>query len=268
MTATTDTATRYFTTRIQTEASVREGGSDDLVFIIFAARPTSRDAALVDIGYLQLWGYAGKLAKAQTLPVWYVGTDGQTKCYGDLFDVATYETVAYEAYVSRVNLAREDDRHLREPIGFDAWLQFFRDAEQVAMPDSLIHWIDNPSILNDYERYQRERNDTLSHLTAQEHLERRRAQPLREEGIYQDSRGDVFKVIRSSNDRLYAKQLVDGEFVYAPGATRRLTAADRLTLEQASQYGQLTGTCCRCGARLTDEDSIARGLGPVCATYF
>jgi hypothetical protein len=262
------TDTRYFTTAILVEADVKQGGSDDLIFCIAEAKTTSRDFALVDLGYLKNWDQAGRQAKAQTLPVWYVAASGERKSYGDLFDVAAYESAAYQAYVSRVNLAREDDRHLRGPITIDEWLLFFRDAEQVAMPDSLIRWIDDPAIHNTYERYQQERDNTQPHATAQEHLERRRAQPLREEGIYQDSRGDVFKVIRSSSDRLYAKQLVDGKFEYAPGATRRLTAADKLTLEQAKQYGQLTGTCCRCGARLTDEDSITRGIGPVCATYF
>ncbi len=38
-----------------------------------------------------------------------------------------------------------------------------------------------------------------------------------------------------------------------------------MTLEQAQEFGKLYGVCCRCAADLTDEDSIARGMGPVCA---
>jgi len=73
--------------------------------------------------------------------------------------------------------------------------------------------------------------------------------------------------------RLYAKKLmVDGfgkaHFEYAPGAIRILTLADRMSLEEAKEFGVLYGTCCVCGRTLTDEVSIANGIGPVCARKF
>jgi hypothetical protein len=34
------------------------------------------------------------------------------------------------------------------------------------------------------------------------------------------------------------------------------------------RYGRETGTCGACGRLLTDPDSVARGIGPVCAAKF
>ena len=36
----------------------------------------------------------------------------------------------------------------------------------------------------------------------------------------------------------------------------------------AAAYGKLTGTCGVCGRHLEDAESIARGIGPVCASRF
>ena len=69
--------------------------------------------------------------------------------------------------------------------------------------------------------------------------------------------------------RLYAKRLTAEGFVYVAGALRRLATEGRpMTADEGRQYGQLYGVCCRCGAQLTDEESIARGMGPVCASKF
>lgn len=89
------------------------------------------------------------------------------------------------------------------------------------------------------------------------------------EGMYK--LGDrIFKVQRAvhGSGHLYAKELAGGGFIYAAGMIRRLNSSHRMTLEQGKEYGALYGICCRCAAPLTDEASIARGLGPVCATKF
>ena len=39
-----------------------------------------------------------------------------------------------------------------------------------------------------------------------------------------------------------------------------------VTAEQAMWFGHAYGICLRCGATLTDPESVARGIGPVCAT--
>lgn len=96
-----------------------------------------------------------------------------------------------------------------------------------------------------------------------------------EDGMYQTSDGTVYKVqiAKNGSGRLYAKQLTehkteDGSswsFEYVSGAIGRLTPADKMSLEQAQEFGKLYGVCCRCAADLTDEKSIEAGIGPICA---
>lgn len=90
-----------------------------------------------------------------------------------------------------------------------------------------------------------------------------------------DTGWQVFKVQRAvhGSGRLYAKILAgpyaESTWEYVgTGILRELSEDTVLTLEKAQKYGQLYGVCCRCGATLTDESSIARGLGPVCAGRF
>jgi hypothetical protein len=86
--------------------------------------------------------------------------------------------------------------------------------------------------------------------------------------------GVVYKVQRAihGSGRLYAKRLLPnspGEravFIYAPGVVNVLTPEHKMTMKQAKEWGALYGTCVRCGAVLTAEDSIERMMGPICAT--
>lgn len=81
--------------------------------------------------------------------------------------------------------------------------------------------------------------------------------------------GEIFKVQQSrESGRLYAKKLTEDGFEYAAGAIRHIKASDRMTLEEAKEYGQMTGTCCNCGRTLTNEESIRDGIGPICAGKF
>ena len=48
------------------------------------------------------------------------------------------------------------------------------------------------------------------------------------------------------------------------GRLAKLSADDKLTLEQAREFGALYGTCCVCGRTLTNELSIHLGIGPKC----
>lgn len=101
-----------------------------------------------------------------------------------------------------------------------------------------------------------------------------------EEGMYRTPDGDIYKVQLAihGSGRPYAKRMVEvakpqkvahgvrtHEFVFESGALSKLTADMKMTLEQAKEWGALYGTCCRCGITLTNEESIARGLGPICA---
>jgi len=73
---------------------------------------------------------------------------------------------------------------------------------------------------------------------------------------------------------LYAKLLeVPGEgedftpyFEMDRGAIFKIELSWRMTIEEAKQFGALYGTCCVCARTLTKEESIAAGIGPVCAT--
>ena len=84
----------------------------------------------------------------------------------------------------------------------------------------------------------------------------------------------IYKVQKAvhGSGRLYAKRLVrSGEswsFEFAPGMVQRLSESTRMTLTEAREWGALYGTCCACGRTLTDETSIANGIGPVCGSKF
>lgn len=90
----------------------------------------------------------------------------------------------------------------------------------------------------------------------------------------------IYKVQRAKKSgNLYAKRLtvftgqrlteennvVNFEFQYEAGSIKQLTAAMRMTLEQAKSFGIKYGVCCVCGAFLKDAESVAAGIGPVCA---
>lgn len=91
-----------------------------------------------------------------------------------------------------------------------------------------------------------------------------------EDGMYKV--GDTIYKIQHAvhgSGRQYAKQLVEDNgvwsFEFAAGAIKKIRPEHRLTMEQAAEFGALYGTCCVCGRTLTDEKSIERGIGPVCA---
>jgi Family of unknown function (DUF6011) len=97
--------------------------------------------------------------------------------------------------------------------------------------------------------------------------------PVTEDGIYVLD-GQVYKVVSAlhGSGRLYAKVLMPADvkgarakWQYAKGAVYRLSSVDRMTPEQASEFGKLYGVCCSCGLPLTDERSIEHGYGPTCA---
>lgn len=87
-----------------------------------------------------------------------------------------------------------------------------------------------------------------------------------EQGMYRRD-GRIFKVQRAvhGSGNLYAKELVDGSFQYAAGEVRKLRPEHRMTLDEAKEYGALYGVCVVCARTLTDEKSIAAGIGPICA---
>lgn len=117
------------------------------------------------------------------------------------------------------------------------------------------------AVLNGIER-DRQRNAERQQVNAD---------PVTECGMYRTDEG-VFRVRQSKNTgRLYAERFdptastKSERYEYAKGVIFRLTASDRLTVEQAEELGSTHGVCCVCGADLTDPKSVSRGIGPVCA---
>lgn len=93
-----------------------------------------------------------------------------------------------------------------------------------------------------------------------------------EPGMYRLPDGNLAKVVvAKTSGKPYAKRLVvlqgesKGTFEYEAGLIRRLSNADRLSVDEAAAFGHKYGMCCVCGATLTDPKSIAAGIGPVCA---
>lgn len=96
-----------------------------------------------------------------------------------------------------------------------------------------------------------------------------------DEGVYRRD-GVIFRVHRSrESGNLYAKRLEfdlfggsKPRFVYAKGAISSLAPTHKMSRDEAKAFGVETGICCVCGAFLTDDKSVAEGIGPVCAKRF
>lgn len=90
------------------------------------------------------------------------------------------------------------------------------------------------------------------------------------EGMYVTLDNRIFKVYENQeHTRMLCKELIDGSFEYLGMAQYKLPKdARKMTIEEAKEYGKVTGTCCVCSRRLTDEGSIEAGIGPICASKF
>lgn len=104
-------------------------------------------------------------------------------------------------------------------------------------------------------------------LKAEDRVEdTKKAAPKLSVGFYAYGAG-VAEVVRTKDGiRLYAKILDvhTGRWTYSPGAMSHLKAEDRLTVEQAAALGKRWHRCMVCGRELTNDDSIDRGIGPIC----
>ncbi len=130
------------------------------------------------------------------------------------------------------------------------------------------------SVLFNFDRFGRLSDKQL------EAVERNMARPARvvnpnpvtEVGMYRDADGVVFRVKRSrESGNLYAMrfhpeaQVRSERFTYERGGIYRLSATQRMSVEQAQELGVRFGICCVCGAELTVTENVERGIGPVCA---
>ncbi|MFE6000406.1 DUF6011 domain-containing protein [Streptomyces sp. NPDC056454] len=97
------------------------------------------------------------------------------------------------------------------------------------------------------------------------------AEPVTEEGMYRRADGEIFRVKTSEAGRLYALRFQPpthggrASLVHEKGAIFTLSATDRMTVDQAAEFGRRIGACIVCARRLTDPKSVAAGIGPICA---
>lgn len=72
--------------------------------------------------------------------------------------------------------------------------------------------------------------------------------------------------------RDYIGKILDGKFYARRGVESETVQRLLQTLENpeaaAVRYGRMTGQCGCCGRELTNKESVARGIGPICAERF
>lgn len=111
-----------------------------------------------------------------------------------------------------------------------------------------------------------------AHRTVRAWSEGNRTREPAAEGFYRKD-GEYYKVqvAHYGSGHRYAK-MAQKEFgsdrvawVYTRGIVYDLTEEDKVTQEQAAEFGALYGRCIRCGRVLTAEESIERAMGPVCS---
>lgn len=91
------------------------------------------------------------------------------------------------------------------------------------------------------------------------------------EGFYKSTDGNIYQVVQAKHGAHFLAKILDqetGKFEYAGAAKRFVKADQRMTLEEAQEYGKRTGTCMVCSRRLSNPESIAAGIGPVCRGRF
>jgi hypothetical protein len=90
------------------------------------------------------------------------------------------------------------------------------------------------------------------------------------EGVYRRSDdGVMFRVQLSEKGNSYAKTLLpSGGWGYEKGAIYTLKQEERLSLAQLEEWGLSTGVCALCSRLLSTAESVARGIGPICAKRY
>jgi hypothetical protein len=75
--------------------------------------------------------------------------------------------------------------------------------------------------------------------------------------------GVVYRIKAGSN---WAKVLQpNGKFEYVGAVNWKVRECDRISMERAIELSVLTSSCCICGRTLTNPDSVAAGIGPICS---
>ena len=80
--------------------------------------------------------------------------------------------------------------------------------------------------------------------------------------IYVKSKGDGVYLGKVMGGRLFTSRDCTAE------AAERITAVASDPKQAAVAYGMKFGSCSVCGRQLTDSDSVARGIGPICSDNY
>lgn len=88
--------------------------------------------------------------------------------------------------------------------------------------------------------------------------------------VYRATDGRVIRIQLSQTGNLYGKLLdqESGAWEYLPRVAAELSGARLLTLDEAIELSAAIGQCVRCSRTLTAEDSVRRGIGPICSKAF
>lgn len=89
---------------------------------------------------------------------------------------------------------------------------------------------------------------------------------------YYKYEGGLYEVCQSKQGHNYAKKLWlkqdKATWEFAPGAMKNFQQWEEANLADMKALGMEYGICMVCGRLLTNEESIAAGIGPVCANRF
>jgi len=84
--------------------------------------------------------------------------------------------------------------------------------------------------------------------------------------VYKMVHGSGRQGVKSMSVKYHDDGTKEGVFTYIGLAVKYLPeGAEKMGKEEAIAYGKMYGFCVRCGATLTDEKSIARGMGKWCS---
>lgn len=109
-------------------------------------------------------------------------------------------------------------------------------------------------------------SDLINALTALPKIVRE----IVEVGAYRHN-GVIYSVRKgrqSGNTHAFTFNHETKKWEFARGVLYELSANERLTLSEASEFGVLTGTCVHCGATLTQRKSVVAGMGRICASKY
>jgi hypothetical protein len=129
--------------------------------------------------------------------------------------------------------------------------------EDKAASDAAVQWLDGHRL-----------SKATASAKIKEYENKPKFREVLDEGMYKVGE-DIFKVYFTQEGHIATKQLTPDGFEYTGRKPLAVIKPEhRMTLDEAKEYGKVTGTCCSCGRLLTNEESIAAGIGPICATKF